>query len=167
MSYYITYSSLDQFVAATVHGAAEHNTPHNNLIANDIALDNGLGAVAASVSSLQSQVSAIPASNPTSWDWTQRSFFANGYQKFPGGLIIQWKIGTPMSTETTQLISFPITFPSLVFNIQLTSRITTATLQANQWFQIVNYNTSGVTVFMQASGAVGEVNTPFVLAIGY
>jgi hypothetical protein len=45
MSYYITYSALDQFVAGTVHTADVHNTPHNRLLNNDVVLDTNLQRV--------------------------------------------------------------------------------------------------------------------------
>lgn len=39
----------------------------------------------------------------------------NGYQKLPGGLIIQW--GTSVVGATTGTITFPITFPNSVFTV--------------------------------------------------
>jgi hypothetical protein len=53
MSYYITYSSLDQFVPATVHTADVHNTPHNRLLNNDVTLDTALYGVASRVTTLE------------------------------------------------------------------------------------------------------------------
>ena len=61
MSYYISYDSLDQFTPVTVHSDTVHNTPHNRLIVNDVALDNQLYSVSSSVSTLQSQVAALQA----------------------------------------------------------------------------------------------------------
>lgn len=45
---------------------------------------------------------------------------ANGYTMLPGGLILQWGEISPTSLETVP-ISFNITFPSTVFNIQITA----------------------------------------------
>lgn len=49
-----------------------------------------------------------------------QSLSDNGYQKFPGGLIIQWGY-SPASTPTIDIV-FPIPFPSSVTTIQLTDR---------------------------------------------
>jgi len=59
MSYYITYSSLDQFIAGTPHSAAVHNAPHNRLLQNDKDLDDQLGSISSNVSSLNSQVADL------------------------------------------------------------------------------------------------------------
>lgn len=40
-----------------------------------------------------------------------RSLTANGYQKLPGGLIIQWGSGN-MSSGNSQVITYPIAFPT-------------------------------------------------------
>jgi hypothetical protein len=47
---------------------------------------------------------------------SNQSFAANGYQKLPGGLIIQW--GTSASgTGSGTLVSLPITFPNNIFSV--------------------------------------------------
>ncbi len=51
---------------------------------------------------------------------SNQSLATNGYQKLPGGLIIQWGY-SPASTPTINIV-FPIPFPSSVTTIQLTDR---------------------------------------------
>ncbi len=45
----------------------------------------------------------------------------SGYQTLPGGIIMQWGIISGPSTSSTS-VTFPVPFPSAVFNIQLTRR---------------------------------------------
>jgi hypothetical protein len=45
------------------------------------------------------------------------SFTANGWQRFPGGLIIQWGSIPASSTTSTGNIAFSIPFPSAVFSV--------------------------------------------------
>ena len=47
MALTLPYTTIDQFAADTVHSYTAHNTPHNRLIANDIA-------IAAAINTLQS-----------------------------------------------------------------------------------------------------------------
>lgn len=42
---------------------------------------------------------------------------APGFQRFPGGFIMQW--GTSLQTSTSAVVTFPIQFPNAVFSVQL------------------------------------------------
>jgi hypothetical protein len=57
---------------------------------------------------------------------------ANGYQKLPSGLLVQWGLGTGGSA-TYATINYPVAFPNAVFSVTATAMNTaayTATLQA-------------------------------------
>lgn len=54
------------------------------------------------------------------------SLATNGYQTLPGGVLIQWGTVT-VSADTTMTVTFPIPFPTAVFNIQATPVTTVAT----------------------------------------
>lgn len=43
---------------------------------------------------------------------TNVSLATNGYQKFPGGLIIQWGTQTPPANTVVQTYNFPLVFPT-------------------------------------------------------
>ncbi len=43
----------------------------------------------------------------------------SGYYKLPNGLIVQWA-QTTISSATSRVISFPLTYASAVYNIQVT-----------------------------------------------
>ncbi|CAB4157884.1 hypothetical protein UFOVP682_56, partial [uncultured Caudovirales phage] len=48
-----------------------------------------------------------------------RSISANGYQKLPGGLVIQWG-NFSSNTDNDQTITFPITFPTACYAVTST-----------------------------------------------
>lgn len=57
MGYYITYDAVTQFVPTTIHSFSAHNTPHDELIANDIALDTQLHDISDTVSNISTTIS--------------------------------------------------------------------------------------------------------------
>ena len=89
------------------------------------------------------------------------SIAANGYQKLPSGLIIQW--GYVSQSSAGQTVSFPITFPNALYSIQATIIGTgpanghKITAQSKASHQLNAYNTSGTAVTINY----------FYLAIGY
>lgn len=92
------------------------------------------------------------------------SLATNGYQKLPSGLILQWCVGTASSSETSQTVNFPITFPTAVLNVQVT---TYAPSTADRMIQTTSWTTSAVTVYLNSIGGAGGNVTPYVFAIGY
>jgi hypothetical protein len=158
MALILPYTSIDQFVPTTVHSDDVHNEPHNRLIANDIS-------IAAAVVTLEGQVPALTASDAF---WIQHSLVpSDGYQKFPGGLIIQWKVGAGMNTETSQVITWPIVFPTDVLIVQITPQGVVTPL-SDSWFKLSSYTVSNVTVFLQATGSgLSQITYPHVLGFGY
>ena len=87
------------------------------------------------------------------------SLGANGYQRLPGGLIIQWGEENPSPANTSVTYSFPITFPNRVLSFTTTPVSTTAptlaalgsVLSASQFSLTTN------------NGGVGQ----YWMAIGY
>ena len=97
-------------------------------------------------------------------DAGRRSIGTSGYQKLPGGLIIQWGSFTTSSSGYTN-ITFPIAFPTAFLNITGTASAgdgeilipmfygdtaTTTTVPCQTWG--VNQNRYAKTVFWQAIG---------------
>lgn len=100
-------------------------------------------------------------------NYSTKSLTANGYQKFPGGLIVQWCSGTAMTSETTQAVSLPMTFPTgVLFAISGTEN-SAAGAGYDSYIQIVSKTTSSVTVFCQQAPGHTNPVTPLILAIGY
>lgn len=98
---------------------------------------------------------------------------ANGYQKLPGGLIIQWGVGntTPNTASGspnfgyfgTAAVTFPIAFPSAVVNVLVTPQDSPATELGASWNSLT---TTGVTLYMNNYQSGVNVNLNW-LAIGY
>jgi hypothetical protein len=79
-----------------------------------------------------------------------QSLGTSGYQKLPGGLIIQW--GYVSQSSAGQTVSFPITFPNALYSIQATIIGTgpgnghKITAQSTASHQLNAYNTTGTAV---------------------
>lgn len=95
---------------------------------------------------------------------SNQSLSTNGYQKLPGGLIIQW--GRYNNTSAGQpVVSFPISFPTACFNIQSTIEFGTAGSSLNAGsIYVVSKSTSSVTFNDANYGANYFINW---VAIGY
>lgn len=52
------------------------------------------------------------------------SFGNNGYQKLPGGLILQWGQNSMPGPGATNSVTFPIAFPSAVYSLLITTNAT-------------------------------------------
>lgn len=90
-----------------------------------------------------------------------KSLGANGYQKLPGGLIIQWgKDNSAGGGEPT--VTFPIAFPSAV--VSITTGAVTNAAGASWVYQErirTNYSTSGFGYQSSTDGGM------FWIALGY
>ncbi|HHR5658250.1 TPA: gp53-like domain-containing protein [Klebsiella pneumoniae] len=85
---------------------------------------------------------------------------SNGWQKFPGGIIIQWGMGGMPAGVLTGEVVFPISFPSNVFAILVTD-----TGAASVTYGTTNRSKIGFTLTRTSSSGAGNVNG-FYLAIG-
>ncbi|BCB26486.1 hypothetical protein SKTS_13720 [Sulfurimicrobium lacus] len=92
-----------------------------------------------------------------------QSLSSNGYQKLPGGLIIQW--GSYPAGAATGTITFPITFPNACLTCQATDNNNVATQVAS----IATLTTASNFAFAAAQGAsaYASVGTFNWLAVGY
>lgn len=55
---------------------------------------------------------------------SNQSLAASGYQKLPGGLIIQWATVPTLTNNTGTDLTFPIAFPTAVVSISATAQVT-------------------------------------------
>lgn len=90
-----------------------------------------------------------------------------GYQKLPGGFIMQWGDGVPVTATGSQVITLPLTY--VMSNLVLVScYYPTADTVTNATFQVITSNTSTVTVYCQNDVATWTSPvTPRVLTFGY
>ena len=92
---------------------------------------------------------------------SNQSLTAGGYQKMPGGLILQWIKSGTVANNSSVSVTFPITFPNACLAVFLT--IDYAGTATHDSYSSGNRTVTGCTVY--ANGAGGD--PAFVLAIGY
>ncbi|GFM28147.1 phage tail protein [Novosphingobium sp. PY1] len=92
---------------------------------------------------------------------------AGGYQKLPGGLVLQWVRGASGASEGSQALNWPLTFTAVIDAFVSTS-VSYASSSADVWFQLVGSpSNNGCTVMRGYSGNTGEVAAaPVVFALG-
>ena len=99
----------------------------------------------------------------TNFNGANQSLATNGYQKLPGGLIMQWGTFTGHNGGWSSVnVTFPIPFPSATVNVH-------TTIQAGQLGNTegsLTVNTVSTTGFTSTSGLSGAFSVYF-LAIGY
>lgn len=87
----------------------------------------------------------------------------DGYQKLPGGMIVQWGLLTSISDAGSSVVTLPVAFPTACVNVQLTDRVITTdtnsahlacTASSTTSITIAYNNTTGggTSVFWQAWG---------------
>lgn len=96
-----------------------------------------------------------------------------GYQKFPGGLILQWATGTTMFPidDETQILTFKIPFPANNF-ISLASLFANGGSQSDYFVQVVNKSLANAQIILQSASPASGIGpgsgtvTPLIIAIG-
>lgn len=80
------------------------------------------------------------------------SLASSGYQKLPGGLILQWgQIRASYTSQTTVPVMFPIAFPNACFAPTATGYIPGYSVERDLWPQICGEpTTSGMTIMLQS-----------------
>lgn len=102
---------------------------------------------------------------------------ANGYIRLPikvsGAfveIIIQWAKGVNTTIgDSTQIVNFPLTFPTAVLACSVSTINTSASTTGDAWFQEDSKTTSSIVVRAQwtGNGSVAGGVTPQIIAIGY
>lgn len=89
-----------------------------------------------------------------------RSLASNGYQRLPGGLIIQWGVGAAGANYTNFTNNYPVAFPTAAFMIAATHEGGGA---ANSH---INANKVSLSQFNMTTGHTANVGA-FFIAVGY
>ena len=111
----------------TALSVAQGGTGAATLTANNVLLGNGTSAVQAVAPSTSGNVLA---SNGTTWASSalsslsafDKSLTADGYQKLPGGLIMQWGTSGSISAIGSITVTLPIAFPSNFASVVVTAK---------------------------------------------
>jgi hypothetical protein len=100
---------------------ADGGTGASTITANSVILGNGTSALSGNLVAPSTSGNVL-TSNGTTWTSAalnfNKSLSTNGYQEFPGGLIIQWGTSNAISQDGSQAITFPKAFTTSVFQIQ-------------------------------------------------
>lgn len=120
-------------------------------------------ATAAEAQSLTDAIRAIsPLTLAGAFQGANQSLSANGYQRMPGGLIMQWGVLPAMAADTPTAITFPITFPNACFAVSPSAELASNTSDSAISYRLLA--TNGVTfvnMFTQTTAAGRYI------AIGY
>ena len=99
----------------------------------------------------------------TSFTGSNQSLTSNGWQKLPGGLIMQWGVST--STTSTTTITFPIAFPTSALNVQTSTVSSSSDTGGLDLSTAPRFNSVTTTGFVASSST--SSNGFYWFAIGY
>lgn len=95
---------------------------------------------------------------------TTTSFNGNGYITLPNGLIMQWCVGSGVSSESDTTTSFPIAFPNQCLFVTVGTYMPNG--DRDSMFQMRSYDRFGVTSRLNQFNSAGGTGYPTVWAIG-
>lgn len=105
----------------------------------------------------------VPASSFTG---TNQNKATSGYQKLPGGLIIQWgTLPTTQGNKQSAIKVFPIAFPTAVVSINCTAFTNSRPANVVNVWSVYSYTTTGFTARTQSTEAASYEG--WWTAIGY
>lgn len=118
---------------------------------------------------------AAAAGNPVNLGQFGASFGASGYQKLPGGFILQWATGATISSPSDaqqQTITFATAFPNGICGAPFVTKVNpTGSGLDDYWFEAVSWTNSAVVVCEQNTGGgsayVAGSAYPTVFVIGH
>jgi hypothetical protein len=156
-----TFANLTTNVTGTLP-VTNGGTGLATLTANNVMLGNGTSSPSFVAPSTSGNVLT---SNGTTWTSGalnfDKSLTANGWQKLPSGLIMQWGTSSSVAQDTSVSVTFPIAFLSACVSIQITgisSRqdtgqgVQTVSNASTTQFQINNGQDAAMTFFWFAIG---------------
>jgi hypothetical protein len=134
---------------------------------NAVTFDNSNSGAASGTTFNGSSAVTISANTfgaltSSSFTGSNQSLASSGYQKLPGGLIIQWGYSTGSSNAIS--VSFPISFPNSVFSVTCNTANRTSS-GSNGWNYVYGVSTSGFTMLVETNSTGGY--TGYWMAIGY
>jgi hypothetical protein len=147
---------------------ADGGTGASTITANSVILGNGTSTLSGNLVAPSTSGNVL-VSNGTTWNSSalsslsafDKSLSANGYQKLPSGLIMQWGESASANSDSSVSVTFPIVFPSACVSVVITgnkSMVTTGqgiqTVQSvsTTGFQINNGQDTAMTFFWLAMG---------------
>lgn len=164
----VTDSLTPQNIANYLKAAIQANIP----IIEDASLTTKGKIQLANALESQNFSDSTKAITPTtlnqSFMGTNQSLLSNGYQRLPGGLIIQWGYISNWTTvgDSTYSVTFPLAFPNSIFHANWI-RIGISTAQIGvPMIQGFN-NKTGMTIILDKQSDLLETRDAAWLAIGF
>jgi hypothetical protein len=98
---------------------------------------------------------------------SSKSYAASGYQKFPGGLIIQWGVSGSLSADANTTLSLPITFPTTGL-VATGTILNSSTTDDDTAVRVLGLTTTQITLRAEGMSA-NHSGTRYInyIAIGY
>lgn len=87
---------------------------------------------------------------------------ATGWQKLPGGLIIQWGRVAATTGDAATSVTFPVAFTTTLFNVQASFGYLGSTANIGVVAEVVAPTLTGVTLNRQDIGSIFSVPTGFI-----
>jgi hypothetical protein len=148
---------------------ADGGTGASTITANSVILGNGASTLSGNLVAPSTSGNVL-ASNGTTWNSSalsslsafDKSLTANGYQKLPSGLIMQWGESASVNQDSSVSVTFPIVFPSACVSVVITGNKSIVT--TGQGIQTVQ---SVSTTGFQINNGQDAAMTFFWLAMGY
>lgn len=157
-----TATSGSVTLAGTLN-VANGGTGATSLTANNVILGNGTSAVQVVAPGTSGNVLT---SNGTTWTSAalnfDKSLSANGYQKIPGGLIMQWGETASINSDSTLSVTFPTAFTTSCFQVLATG---TASTSGTGEVSLNTRDLTTTTFTMVNDG--GKASTARWFAVGY
>lgn len=125
-------------------------------------------ATNAEAQALSNELKAItPSTLDNASKGSNQSLTTNGYQKLPGGLIVQWGTTSAITVNTNVTITLPITFPNAGLNGQATMINSDSSLTKDNAANVVSISTNQIIVRANEINANQTAAPYYWLAIGY
>lgn len=107
----------------------------------------------------------------TSFNQFGNSLSANGYQKLPSGLIIQWgtvSVSSAVTGTTGEgVVTFPVAFPNAALSVTASYELTGGAITGALGLYHRSLSTSGVRFGLDEASATATTTSVKWLAIGY
>jgi hypothetical protein len=150
---------------------SDENRPKTSYILPCIkAFDVAVNASQLDMQVLAAQVAAINGNKVDRSEWTQ-SYAENGWQKLPGGMIIQWgkyEQAKGLQQQTTITITLPVSFPTACVHLGASPSPNKRTDQAELWVHPFTLGTTDVAFAIERAANDALVAKRFYwFAIGY
>jgi hypothetical protein len=114
------FVSNDSILNITSENIESDNIISTNIVTDNLQSNNFISLNTISTNTLIANT--FTANVFTNFIESNQSLSANGYQRFPGGLIIQWGSFTAPSSGGQATVTFPLAFPTACVTVQIIKR---------------------------------------------